>query len=57
MNGGCEIIGLFTTLSTRIQADKRLAGKSKYAAPINKTKVNMSFLKKKKLLMITPGLQ
>jgi len=36
ITGGCEIIGLFTTLSTGIRADNRLAGKSKYAAPIEK---------------------
>lgn len=33
ITGGCEIIGLFTTLSIGIRADNRLAGKSKYAAP------------------------
>lgn len=31
--GGCKIVGLFTTLSTGIRADSRLAGKSKYEAP------------------------
>jgi len=37
ITGGCGMIGLFTTLSTEIRDDNRLAGKSKYAAPIHKT--------------------
>lgn len=34
------IIGLLTTLSIGIRADKRLAGKSKYVAPIKKKKLS-----------------